>query len=107
MSTRSCPVRSGASLIACTFMAIKCSGFGTRIERPPGPGNAFAEANSFSAVSPCTYMKSTRPLQRRETLRFHERDERILCGSLGYNVQVQRHPRMSIGGKCHAADHRN
>ena len=41
---------SGASVIACTFMAIRCSGFGTRIARPSGPGNSFAEAKSFSAA---------------------------------------------------------
>lgn len=48
-----------------------------------------------------------RSVQRQETLRFHERDERLLRSRLCDNIQVQRHPRVSVRCERHAADHRN
>ncbi len=46
-------------------------------------------------------------MQRLETLRFHEDNERVLCSRVGDDVQVQRHPRVPVRGERDAADHRN
>jgi len=40
-------------------------------------------------------------------LRFHERDKRFLGIRFRNEIQVQRHPGVSIGSERHAADHGN
>lgn len=41
------------------------------------------------------------------TLRFHERNQRSLCGRLRDHVQVERQPGVAICRERHTADHRD